>query len=49
MNARNSTAGQRDACGCAIGEIQGLLIGTALGLSTDVTIVCPVPTAPATQ
>jgi hypothetical protein len=41
MNARNSLAASATLhclTGCALGEIAGLMIGTALGLSTAVTI-----------
>ncbi len=41
MNSRNSMAANATLhclTGCAIGEIAGLMIGTALGLSTTVTI-----------
>ena len=45
MNSRNSMAANATLhclTGCAIGEIAGLMIGTALGLSTAVTIALAV-------
>jgi len=48
MNPRNSMAASATLhclTGCAIGEITGLMIGTAAGLSTTVTIVLAVALA----
>ncbi len=48
MNSRNSMAANATLhclTGCAIGEIAGLMIGTALGLSETVTIVLSVSLA----